>query len=131
MGGLQIGTLTLPRFDRCNLDELTTERSRAHGGNGCIDFVRVASADDLDGACNFIDQAVLDPGVSIGRHRHGAEEEEFYLVLSGHGTMWRDGDTFSVRAGDLIRNRPSGEHGLENTGDEPLRLFVFELALGS
>lgn len=44
--------------------------------------------------------------------------------------MWRDGEAFPVRAGDLVVNRPGGEHGLENTGDVSLRLFVLELRVG-
>jgi len=43
--------------------------------------------------------------------------------------MWRQGETFAVRAGDLVRNPPGGEHGLENTGAAPLRLFVVELRI--
>jgi mannose-6-phosphate isomerase-like protein (cupin superfamily) len=112
---------------RCNLEELATAAVRAHGGEGEIHFARVADATAFAGACNFIDYAVLPPGVSIGRHRHADDEEELYLVLDGTGEMWRDGERFAVRAGDLIRNRPGGEHGLRNTGAMPLRLFVIEL----
>ena len=113
--------------DRCNLQELPLVQVVAHGGDGRIRFARIADAAALTGGCNFIDYAELPPGTSIGRHRHAGDEEEFYLVLEGAGSMWRDGESFEVRAGDLIRNAPGGEHGLRNTGDVPLRLFVFEL----
>ena len=116
-------------FDRCNLAELQLARTRAHGGVGEIGFVRIAEAEALAGACNFIDLAVLPPGASIGRHAHAPDQEEFYLVLDGEGRMWRDGESFAVRAGDLVRNRPGGSHGLENTSQRPLRIFVFELRL--
>jgi len=43
--------------------------------------------------------------------------------------MWRNGEEFPVRAGDLIRNPPSGEHSLYNLGPEPLRIFVFEVSV--
>ncbi len=114
-------------FDRVNLSELSLELTQAHGGRGEIHFNRIAEADALSGRCNFIDSAELPPNTSIGRHTHAADEEEFYLILAGSGTMWRDGESFPVRSGDFIRNRPGGSHGLENTGDEPLRIFVFEL----
>ena len=39
------------------------------------------------------------------------------------------GETFPVRAGDLVRNRPGGTHALENPGPGELRLFVFELGV--
>lgn len=118
------------RFDRCNLRELSLQRERAHDGDGLIGFRRVADGAQLAGECNFIDYAVLPRGVSIGRHRHASQEEEFYLILEGEGTMWRDGESFPVCAGDLIRNAPGGSHGLVNSGQGEMRIFVFELGVG-
>jgi mannose-6-phosphate isomerase-like protein (cupin superfamily) len=114
-------------FDRCSLARLALDPVNAHDGDGHILFSRVASAAALAGGLNFIDYAVVPPGASIGRHRHRADEEEFYLVLSGEGLLFRDGEELAVRAGDLVRNRPGGEHGLRVVGAEPLRLFVFEV----
>lgn len=114
-------------FDRCNIDSLPMEHTTAHGGEGKILFHRVADSGRLSGALNFIDVAILPPGVSIGRHTHASDEEEFYLVLQGRGRMHRDGKDFEVGPGDLIRNGPGGSHGLVNTGTEPLRIFVFEV----
>jgi mannose-6-phosphate isomerase-like protein (cupin superfamily) len=114
-------------LDRVNLHALALSPTVAHRGVGEIGFCRVAEAEAMSGACNFIDVAVLPPGVSIGRHRHAPHEEEFYLVMKGRGRMWRDGEEFEVRAGDLIRNRAGGAHGLVNDGGEDLMIFVFEL----
>lgn len=114
-------------FDRANLHTAPHERVTAHGGDGQIEFCRLVESGALAGGVNFIDHAVLPPGVSIGRHRHAVDEEELYLVLSGEGVMWRDGAEFAVQRGDLVRNPPGGAHGLRNTGDGPLELFVIEL----
>lgn len=114
-------------FDRCNLHELPLSHVQAHGGEGVIAFHRVTEPTAMRGFCNFIDLAVLPPGTSIGRHTHSRTEEEFYLVLAGSGTMWRDGAEFPVHAGDLIRTPPGGSHSLANHGSVPLRIFVFEL----
>lgn len=114
-------------FDRCNLSRLPLENVQAHGGEGLIRFVRVADRGALVGGCNFIDLAELPPGTSIGPHTHAGSEEEFYLVLEGAGRMVRNGETFDVVAGDLIRNPPGGTHSLRNTGSGPLRIFVFEV----
>jgi mannose-6-phosphate isomerase-like protein (cupin superfamily) len=121
----------MTRFDRCNLGDLRLVEVSAHHGVGLIRFQRIADRDSLEGMCNFIDLAELPPSTSIGNHTHGADEEEFYLVLAGEGRMWRNGETFDVRAGDLIRNPPSGQHSLSNTGSVPLRLFVFEVRAGA
>jgi mannose-6-phosphate isomerase-like protein (cupin superfamily) len=115
------------RFDRENLNALTLAPTRAHQGDGRIRSARVAGAEAFESAVNFVDYAELPPGTSIGRHRHGHDEEELYLVLSGEGLLWRDGQTARVGAGDLVRNTPGGAHGLENPGPETLRLFVIEL----
>jgi oxalate decarboxylase/phosphoglucose isomerase-like protein (cupin superfamily) len=32
-----------------------------------------------------------------------------------------------VKTGDVILNKPRWQHGLENTSQEPLKLFVFEM----
>ncbi len=118
---------SFPRFDRINLSEARLVPVQAHGGEGMIGFHRLAERENLSGRCNFIDLAVVPPGASIGRHTHAGDEEEFYLVLDGEGTMWREEEEIAVRAGDLIRTPPGGTHQLVNTGSSPIRLFVFEL----
>jgi mannose-6-phosphate isomerase-like protein (cupin superfamily) len=118
-----------PLFDRCNLEKLPLEPTTAHGGEGRIRFARVLTRHDVSGPCNFIDLAVLPPGTSIGLHRHGDAEEEYYLVLGGTGEMRRNGESFPVETGDLVRNPCGGTHALVNTGTENLKIFVFELAV--
>lgn len=90
---------------------------------------RVLASDDCLGSCNFIDFTILPVGTTIGLHTHADDEEEYYLILRGQGRMTCDGETFVVKPGDLIRNGPSGTHSLENTGDEPIQLFVFEVSI--
>jgi mannose-6-phosphate isomerase-like protein (cupin superfamily) len=116
-----------PYFDRTSLGRVELSDIRAHGGEGLIRFARLADRDSIVGGCNFIDLAELPPGTSIGAHTHAPSEEEFYLILQGSGEMTRNGETFEVRSGDLIRNPPGGTHSLRNTGTQGLRIFVFEL----
>ena len=108
------------------LTDLDLEQVVAHDGQGHIGFHRVWEDHQLNSACNFVDYAVVPPGSSIGIHTHGSNEE-IYLVLEGRGTMHRDGETFEVSPGSVILNRAGGTHGLSNTGDEPIRLFVVEV----
>jgi mannose-6-phosphate isomerase-like protein (cupin superfamily) len=83
---------------------------------------------DFDTPLSFINYAELEPGASIGVHRHG-ENEEVYVVLSGSGVMTVNGERRAVRKGDVILNKPGWEHGLENASEEPLALLVFEVDL--
>lgn len=115
-------------FNRCNIYEVELTATRAHEGAGLVHFARLLTKPAQSSMCNFADFTCMPPGTSIGRHRHRSCEEEYYLILDGVGTMWRDGEEFPVRAGDLIRNPPGGSHGLVNSGSSDLRLFVFELS---
>jgi mannose-6-phosphate isomerase-like protein (cupin superfamily) len=120
---------TEDKFDRCNIYEVPQTATPAHNGRGRLNFARLATRTVLSGACNFIDFTCMPPGSSIGLHTHGMDEEEFYLILEGEGRMHRDGVSFSVRPGDLIRNHPGGTHSLVNTGSTQMKLFVFEVAV--
>jgi mannose-6-phosphate isomerase-like protein (cupin superfamily) len=114
-------------FSRCNLFSLPLHPDSAHDGEGIVSAARIVTSADIDGPCTFMDYVEVPPGSSIGDHRHAGDEEEFYLVLSGQGVMRIGDDVFPVTPGDLVRNPPSGLHGLANTGTDPIRLFVFEL----
>ena len=97
-----------------------------HGGRGTIWAHRMFDRAQAPADVAFIDLVVVPPGTSIGLHRHG-DNEETYVILSGHATMTRDGTTFPVGPGDVVLNRPFGVHGLENDGDTDLHLMVFEI----
>ncbi|MFJ7151558.1 cupin domain-containing protein [Streptomyces sp. NPDC100445] len=108
-----------------NLRELLAEKERDHGGLGTILAHRLFARRPGGPGADFIDLAVLPPGTSIGRHRHG-DDRETYVVLEGGGLMHRDGEEFRVGPGDVVVNDPHGEHGLLNDGARELRLLVFE-----
>jgi mannose-6-phosphate isomerase-like protein (cupin superfamily) len=114
---------------KVNINTVPVEPTCAHGGEGLIRFCRLVESSEVKGAVNFIDLAELPPGVSIGRHSHEKNEEEYYLILEGTGWMHQNGTEFEVSTGDLIRNPPGGTHSLVNTGDQKLRIFVFEVAV--
>ena len=114
-------------FDQCNLYELMQVPTVAHRGDGSIRFARILTAHAISGACNFMDFTTMPPGTTIGLHAHSAEEEEYYLVLAGAGTMVIGDRSFTVKAGDLIRNPPGSAHSLANDSAQDLQLFVFEL----
>jgi mannose-6-phosphate isomerase-like protein (cupin superfamily) len=111
-----------------NLRDLLTGTTHDHGGLGTILAHRVFARQAGSRGAEFIDMAVLPSGTSIGRHRHGADRET-YIVLTGSGLMFRDGEEFRVGAGDIVVNRPYGEHALLNDTDGELHLLVFEEAL--
>ncbi|MEU5273565.1 cupin domain-containing protein [Streptomyces hygroscopicus] len=113
-----------------NLRELLAPKEHDHGGLGTILAHRAFARRPGGRGAEFVDLAVLPPGTSIGRHRHGADRET-YIVLDGSGLMFLEGERFRVGAGDVIVNRPFGEHGLVNDGERELRLLVFEESVRS
>lgn len=111
-----------------NIFATNRREERAHGGEGQVSVCRSLIASDFVGPWHFVDYAVLPPGSSIGLHRHG-EDEELYFILEGGGLMTVDGERRRVRRGDLILNRPGGIHGLENVSDQRLSILVIEVGL--
>ena len=97
-----------------------------HEGKGVGKNAKVFSAEDFDTPLKFIYFTQMEPGASIGVHPHG-ENEEVYVVLSGSGIMTVNDESQPVKTGDIILNKPGWRHGIENTSDEPLKLFVFEV----
>ena len=62
----------------------------------------------------------LDPGASIGMHKHEVNEDT-YIVVSGEGVFTDTaGNETPVKAGDITIARRGDSHALKNTGSEPL-----------
>ena len=62
----------------------------------------------------------LQPGDSIGMHKHETNEEA-YIILSGEGTFIdTENKECTVRAGDATMARKGQSHALKNAGEEPL-----------
>ncbi len=96
-----------------------------HDGAGVLRHREVIGGKDFQADIRFLNYTVLPPGTSIGLHRHG-NDQELYIVLSGHGEMELDGETYPAQPGDVFVNEPYGTHGLRNTGGEDLAVLVLE-----
>jgi uncharacterized cupin superfamily protein len=72
-----------------------------------------------------VQRVFLGPGqLMTPPHVHGEEEEIFY-VLSGSATLWQDGSTCVVAAGDAIVHVPAGAAHTLVGGDGGLEVLVF------
>ena len=103
------------------------EQPHCHDGQGSVSvfrpFQRSAGAPGVE----FIDLVVIPPGASIGRHRHG-DNVEWYVILSGSGSMWFAQQERRVEPGDILVNPPFGEHGLRNDSAAAIGLLVFQVS---
>ncbi|WP_078084763.1 cupin domain-containing protein [Microbulbifer mangrovi] len=65
---------------------------------------------------------ILHPGSAIGYHEQ--HKDEIYYVISGAGELTMNGTTSEVGPGTAILTRPGNSHGLRQTGDEDLVIFI-------
>jgi uncharacterized cupin superfamily protein len=108
------------------LDVDMLEATRAHAGLGEIRFRRMWGDDRFTTGWGFIDHAVVEPGSSVGYHRHDTVQE-CYLILVGDGVMLVDGAMFDVTAGAGVPNRLGGAHGIvaRDTSVELINIALF------
>ncbi len=65
----------------------------------------------------------LEPGQSQRMHDH-PEQDKFYLVLEGEGTVLLGEDAHAVTPGQIIWAAAGRPHGVKNTGNSRLTLLV-------
>jgi mannose-6-phosphate isomerase-like protein (cupin superfamily) len=69
--------------------------------------------------------AVIKPGWEIHPpHQHA--EEEYLMVVEGHGTWHLNGREREAKPGDMQYAAPWDVHGVKNTGSTPLRFVVWK-----
>jgi mannose-6-phosphate isomerase-like protein (cupin superfamily) len=98
----------------------------AHDGEGSVEVVRPLSRPQLETALMFVDFVEIPPASSIGVHRHG-DDEELYFVIEGRGLMTVEDRRYRVGPGDLILNPRFGTHGLLNDRDRPMKVLVWQV----
>ncbi|NPA49102.1 MAG: cupin domain-containing protein [Thermodesulfobacteria bacterium] len=65
----------------------------------------------------------IEPGVEIPIHTHETQIDSIY-VLEGEGEAYVNGRWEKIKAGDYIFVPAKEEHGVKNTGEKALRLFI-------
>ena len=99
-----------------------TVREKVAGGVGNLDcrYAVASGAASADAALQVIGMLKLEPGCSIGVHKHAANEET-YVFISGTGIYTdTDGKTYEVAPGDMTVTSKGESHGLANNGKTPL-----------
>jgi quercetin dioxygenase-like cupin family protein len=111
-----------------NVFETPLESIVAHEGNGSIQIGRIFHHEKLEAPWHFIEYLVVLPGVTIGEHRHG-KNEEIYFILEGQAKMTINGQEHEVKPGDFILNRAGWEHGLRNESSAEVKILVIEVGI--
>jgi mannose-6-phosphate isomerase-like protein (cupin superfamily) len=61
---------------------------------------------------------------------HTHLEEEIMIIESGHGEILCDGKTTKVGPGSVMYSTPNTQHGITNTGDEPIVFYYVKWQSG-
>ncbi len=74
---------------------------------------------------------VLEPGQAPPLHKHDDTEQIFY-VIEGHGTLTigKEGRTFPVKTGDVVRIPPSTLHKIRAEGGKMMRYVGVDTFVG-
>lgn len=101
-----------------------TRKEHVQGGNGGANFYTIVKEEDLYGAGRLYARVELDPGASIGWHRHEGETEPYY-ILEGKGIFIDDdGSRNEVVPGDVCSILPGQCHSIENPSETDPLVFV-------
>jgi mannose-6-phosphate isomerase-like protein (cupin superfamily) len=98
------------------------DKERMRDGEGVVRLTHLVGGGTQKNARMFA-EVTLEPGCSIGYHRHDSETE-YYFILSGTGTVNDDGKEVQVQKGDSVITGNGASHGIKNTGTAPLILHA-------
>jgi len=107
------------------------KRENMYGGNGTVYMIQMFDQEELANNRLAAYMVLLNKGDESGFHTHSQRnEEELYVVVHGNGEYReRNGKDGAIRRktlqkGDITAISSIGYHSIENTGDEPLIMFV-------
>jgi len=107
------------------------KRERMYGGKGTVYMIQMFDEKELANNRLAAYMVLLNTGDESGFHTHNERnEEELYVVVHGAGEYReRTGIEGPIRKkklqkGDITAISSIGYHSIENTGDEPLIMFV-------
>ncbi len=89
---------------------------------GGISSKSLISGDTPSAAVTML-QLTLQPGATLERHKHNAEEA--FYVLEGKGVAFMDENEYPVEPGAAILASTGRAHGFRNEGDKPLVIACF------
>ncbi len=99
-------------------------RHEMRGGNGEVRIEHLWDcANELNANNRLFARLTLNPGCSIGFHRH-ENEEEVFVIISGCAEADDDGKTVILGTGDTILTGGGAGHSIKCHGDQPLVMLA-------
>jgi mannose-6-phosphate isomerase-like protein (cupin superfamily) len=97
-------------------------KEKMRGGEGSTELLHLVNCEN-EKNIRLLAEITLKPGCSIGNHSHD-NETEYFIILSGSGTVNDNGQTKDIKAGDVIVTGNGASHSIANTGASPLVLHA-------
>jgi mannose-6-phosphate isomerase-like protein (cupin superfamily) len=114
-------------FKSGSLEKAVVEKPRGGPGEMECRYAFQMGKAPAGSVFQLVAHQTLLPGSGLGYHRH-TENEELYVILSGTGTFFDEGEEKKqVGPGDMTLTLKGQSHGLVNTGEEPL-VFIAVIA---
>ena len=99
-------------------------RENMRGGEKSVKITHFFDeANELMSPTRLCAKLELEPGASIGFHRHD-KEEEMFIVLAGKALVDDNGTQVEVSAGDTILTGNGAGHSVKSLGPETLQLMA-------
>ena len=71
----------------------------------------------------YVNIDFVKPGAKSAKYHSHSAQEEFFLILSGEGTLRFEGEEVPVKEGDFFAKPPGAVHQFINTGGETLKIL--------
>jgi mannose-6-phosphate isomerase-like protein (cupin superfamily) len=94
------------------------KKEKRQNGEGTTSYTYLVDC-EKEKNIRLLAELTLPPGASIGPHKHDAETE-YYIILSGSGSVNDNGRDVPVNAGDAVITGNGAAHSIKNTGSVPL-----------
>lgn len=100
----------------------TEYREKMKDGQGTIAVTHLLKQIQMKGQCRFFGRMIIEPGCSIGLHRH-TDEEEIYYIMKGKGMVEDNGINQEVSVGDVILTGDGATHSIANRTNDTLEVL--------
>lgn len=105
-------------------EDARLERRSIGGGTGELELLHRLEGGELFGRGRLCAEITLQPGESIGLHKHEGEAE-IYLMLSGElVSLDENGGEQPFAAGDIMVTGGGASHAVRNDSGAPATLFA-------
>ena len=71
----------------------------------------------------YVNIDFLKPGAKSAKYHSHSAQEEFFLIMSGEGTLRFEGEEIPVKEGDFFAKPPGAIHQFINTGGDILKIL--------